>query len=1090
MVASSTVTSNNAIIVSGQTATIPDGDVVSGTLVVGGGTLVTSGGAVDTQLQGTTAGSAKEIVVSGGTERSVTVASGFLDVQSGGELGSANAAQGGNIELDPDAHASAITVGTGSYLTISAADVSTVTLAGGSVDITSAAVPLSTVSNGTVTLRADVSASGLSVGSGSTLYLAGGTASGTVISGSGAQEEILEAPQTGGAAETQFVILSGGQQILFDGANAIEGTISAGGQQRLSSNASVSHMTVLSGGLQSLESGATGSDETIESGGSVFLNGGTLAFSSQTTVEGHLSGSGTISETASASTVTFQAGALANFSGAVVLSNGSVEIANGTETNGIQFDFSGSGNESLILGSLPTSPLQVSGFSTTDRIVLSGITSGATLSIQDGSRVEIESGGSTIETLILDSGVDYTGAQLALTETAGGQAAVLTMGGQTSGYAGNVITAGSVSAHVSSGTGDLVPDGARTIGTSVDNGGRLYINGTAIQDEIQGLEVLSSGGRTLLTVVHATGSETVLAGGQATSTTVDGGTQTLLGGSATNTFVTGEVDSLGENMIAGTQIIRDGGVATHTTLTAASAEAMFPGEPMYSDAYQYVQDGGTAVDTTMTGIHGVWYMHMTLQWANGTMHQIVSSGGTAIRTTANVNAVVDVLSGGTATDTMLDGGTLILEVGAKYTGTLTFLPNTQASPAYDQYATASTVRASMAQLQGITIEGFDTIGSISQAGAYFTYNPPYTSISTINQIDISDLTFAGSANEIDTGHIGADGSLTVTEGGQSTTLHLDGTFGSDFYFQKAADGGTLITYGVPCYCPGTQIATPKGERAIESLAIGDMVLTASGQVRPIRWIGRRSYDGRFAAGNPDIMPVLIKAGALGAGLPRRNLRVSPLHAMALEGHLIPASLLVNGVTITQPTRAQQVDYIHIELDTHDLLLAEGAASETFVDDGSRNMFHNADEFAALYPDAQQTYSDAGLFCLPRLEDGPLLEVISARLSTYAPTVLAHTHVTGFVDVITENRVEGWARRDTDPDQARELVIFADDVEIARVTADRFRADLTENGQFSGQHGFSIITDSRVSPASVRVVDAETGQPLPLAGTPVAHRMAA
>lgn len=150
-----------------------------------------------------------------------------------------------------------------------------------------------------------------------------------------------------------------------------------------------------------------------------------------------------------------------------------------------------------------------------------------------------------------------------------------------------------------------------------------------------------------------------------------------------------------------------------------------------------------------------------------------------------------------------------------------------------------------------------------------------------------------------------------------------------------------------CFYPGTLIATPLGEHAVETLETGDEVLTADGRVMTINWLGRQTVSTIFA--DPlRVLPIRVKAGALGNGLPLRDLLVSPDHALFVEGVLANAGALVNGVTIIRERNVPQTfTYYHIETAEHALVLAEGAAAETFVDNVDRMRFDNWDERAAL-----------------------------------------------------------------------------------------------------------------------------------------------
>jgi hypothetical protein len=156
----------------------------------------------------------------------------------------------------------------------------------------------------------------------------------------------------------------------------------------------------------------------------------------------------------------------------------------------------------------------------------------------------------------------------------------------------------------------------------------------------------------------------------------------------------------------------------------------------------------------------------------------------------------------------------------------------------------------------------------------------------------------------------------------------------------------------PCFLTGTRIKTPEGEVNIEELLIGDNVLTASGEIRPIKFIGRRKVSRqRTGPWNGD-GPVKISRFAIDGKAPYSDLYVSPAHAIYIDGILIPASNLVNGVTIVADAKpdALSVTYFHILLDTHEAILAEGLAIESFQRDNV-HAFDNAYEYIRLYGSA-------------------------------------------------------------------------------------------------------------------------------------------
>lgn len=135
-----------------------------------------------------------------------------------------------------------------------------------------------------------------------------------------------------------------------------------------------------------------------------------------------------------------------------------------------------------------------------------------------------------------------------------------------------------------------------------------------------------------------------------------------------------------------------------------------------------------------------------------------------------------------------------------------------------------------------------------------------------------------------------------------------------------------------CFLSGTRIRTPRGDVPVETLAAGDLVQTIDGRMQPITWVGRkiaeRASDGTWSG---DVAPVRIARSALGPLLPERDLYLSPAHALYIDGILVPVRNLINGRSIAQVVvEGDTIEYFHIQLASHDVVLAEGVPAETLL----------------------------------------------------------------------------------------------------------------------------------------------------------------
>jgi hypothetical protein len=145
------------------------------------------------------------------------------------------------------------------------------------------------------------------------------------------------------------------------------------------------------------------------------------------------------------------------------------------------------------------------------------------------------------------------------------------------------------------------------------------------------------------------------------------------------------------------------------------------------------------------------------------------------------------------------------------------------------------------------------------------------------------------------------------------------------------------------------IRTDRGDVPVEALRVGDRVASAFGGMAAVIWLGHRPVDCRRHPKPHDVWPVRVAAGAFGANQPRRDLWLSPDHAVFFGGVLIPIRYLINDATIVQEP-VDAATYWHVELPEHGVLLAEGLPCESYLDTGNRGAFANGGGSTMLHPD--------------------------------------------------------------------------------------------------------------------------------------------
>ncbi|MCA0919960.1 Hint domain-containing protein [Pseudooceanicola nanhaiensis] len=234
-----------------------------------------------------------------------------------------------------------------------------------------------------------------------------------------------------------------------------------------------------------------------------------------------------------------------------------------------------------------------------------------------------------------------------------------------------------------------------------------------------------------------------------------------------------------------------------------------------------------------------------------------------------------------------------------------------------------------------------------------------------------DFIDGGSGDEVDYDTLDLRGS--APDGGSlkviySDTNPEDGTV--EFYDADDELTGTAtfedIENVIPCFTPGTLIATPKGERLVEELRAGDRIITRDNGIQEIRWTGARQMSAQELARASHLRPVLIQKGSLGYGLPERDMLVSPNHRVLVnndktalyfeEREVLVAAKHLVGLKGIDTVDTMGTTYIHFMFDRHEVVLSDGSWTESFQPghqtlDGLGNAQRN--EIFELFPELKE-----------------------------------------------------------------------------------------------------------------------------------------
>ena len=253
-----------------------------------------------------------------------------------------------------------------------------------------------------------------------------------------------------------------------------------------------------------------------------------------------------------------------------------------------------------------------------------------------------------------------------------------------------------------------------------------------------------------------------------------------------------------------------------------------------------------------------------------------------------------------------------------------------------------TVDLNLGATQGQTIAFIDS--GVLELGTPALFAGTITGVTKVTRIDLAVAAKAiAYTNNHLTMQLGGGQTFNLNIVGENLTL-------SNFVVNTGAATTSISTdVPAPCFAAGTRIATDVGDVMVEDLNIGDNVLTEPDAApQSIVWIGKRLVDCRHHPDPRKVWPVRIAAGAFAPNQPTRDLFLSPDHAVFVDDVLIPVKYLINGGNIAQ-IEVNEVEYYHIELAHHDIIVAEGLPVESYLDTGDRASFANGGAAMDLFP---------------------------------------------------------------------------------------------------------------------------------------------